>query len=152
MIDQTDRPHSHIGAAPASTKPRVSVVITWPHEADRLGEILRRRLPQRERSDFDMIVVTTTRAADDVAESCPDIRFITAAADSSVGRMRTLGVQNAMGNIVMLIDNLFDDDLVDAVFSLRTADGEAVGHGAVAPPREPPGPTPASGEHTGTVA
>jgi hypothetical protein len=152
MIDRIDTPYSRIGTASARAKPRVSVVITWPHDSGHLGDILRRRLPQRERSDFDMIVVTTTRATDDVAESCPDIRFITAAADSSVGRMRSLGMQHAMGNIVMMIDNIFDEDLVAAVFSMRTADGVSVGHGQTASSREPAAPTSASEEQAGTAA
>ncbi len=104
-------------------QPRVSVVITWPHTTDRLSEMLTQRVSRLGRMTVDTIVVTATHVDDSIAAAHPEIRFITATDDCSVSRMRSVGMQYAFGDIVLLIDNLYDEEMVEAVFAGRTADG-----------------------------
>jgi len=99
--------------------PRVSIVITWRYDAAHLGDMLRLQLPRRAASSgLDMIVVTAQPPAPDVAETFSDLRFITAAATDSVERMRTLGMQHALGDIVMLVDGTVDADVMARARSL----------------------------------
>jgi hypothetical protein len=97
-----------------SATPRVSVVITWLHGSASLEDMLRLQLTQHDPSaDLDLIVVTPGPPGEDVVRSFPDLRFITTAADTPLSRMRSIGVQHALGDIVMLVDAATAGHLVE---------------------------------------
>jgi hypothetical protein len=94
--------------------PHVSVVITWRYGSASLADMLRVQLPQHESpADLDMIVVTAEPPTDEVTEMFPDLRFITATPETPVGRMRSIGLEQALGSIVMLIDGSPDGAMVE---------------------------------------
>lgn len=94
--------------------PRVSVVITWRYGSASLADMLRLQLPQHQSpAELDLIVVTAEPPTDDVIERFPDLRFITATPETPVGRMRSIGVAQALGSIVMLVDGSLDEGLVE---------------------------------------
>ncbi|HVX39486.1 MAG TPA: hypothetical protein VHB25_07920 [Gemmatimonadaceae bacterium] len=107
-IDRAD------GASGPSIAPYLSVIVTWPHRADRLADTLVRQLHARRLVGADTIVVSAEPIDEATASAFPEIRFITAPADYSPARMRTLGLKHASGDVVMLIDDLADETEVEA--------------------------------------
>ena len=91
---------------PPEVVPRVSVVITWPHSAESLREMLSVRAVRSGARTPDTVVVTTACVDRSIAAAFPDIRFVVAPADASAGRMRRIGIAEATGDVVMLMDGL----------------------------------------------
>jgi len=127
---------------PSEVVPRISVVITWPHSAESLREMLRARAGRGGAWTPDTIVVTTACVDRAISAAFPDIRFVIAPADAGAGRMRRIGIQEAIGDVVMLMDadrdHLADDgmavDIGDATYpgvwrmSAVQRDGGALEH------------------------
>lgn len=97
-------------AKPPAVAPRVSVIVAWPHSADALREMLMKHASRSSAQTPDMIVVTSTRLDHALIADFPDVRFVPAPADATAARMRKLGMREASGDVVMLIDA---DDIAD---------------------------------------
>ena len=99
--------------------PRVSVVITWRYGSASLVDMLRVQLPMHETpAELDMIVVTAEPPTDEIADMFPELRVITATPETSVARMRSIGVEQALGSIVMLVDGSLDAGTIARVREL----------------------------------
>ena len=89
---------------PPEVMPRVSVVITWPHSAESLREMLKARAGRERARTPDTVVVTTACVDRAISATFPDIHFVIAPADATTARMRRIGLQHATGDVVMLMD------------------------------------------------
>lgn len=115
------------------TLPSVSVVVASNRDKELLHACLGSLLGQCQRLGAELVVARAGTPAEvsALAQTYPSVRFVTAAVDASIPRLRAMGMTRASGDVVALTEDhcIADENWVEELTLSANGDADVVGGG-----------------------